>query len=1329
MSEPAAGTGEALRRGTLAPPPRTLVDIFRATVRRCPDEPALDNGAEVLTYAEFDDAASEVAEALAAAGVGPGDKVGVRIASGTTDLYVAIMGILLAGAAYVPVDADDPDERARTVFEEAAVAAVLGDGLTITVPRARSAREPEGPSVADDAWVIFTSGSTGKPKGVAVTHRSAAAFVDAESRMFLQENPIAPGDRVMAGLSVAFDASCEEMWLAWRYGACLVPAPRSLVRSGMDLAPWLTANRITIVSTVPTLVALWPIEALAKVRLVILGGEALPPELNARLVRPGREVWNTYGPTEATVVACGARMTGEPPVRIGLPLDGWDLAVVDGAGQEVPAGESGELIIGGVGLARYLDPVKDAEVYAAMPTLGWERAYRSGDLVVNDPEGLRFLGRADDQVKVGGRRIELGEIDSALLALPGVSAAAVAVRATASGSKIHVGYVTVDEAFDARAAMAHLRATMPAALVPRLAPVASLPTRISGKIDRDALPWPLPTVGRPDGASGLRLDGTQERIRGLWEEIIGAAPERLDDDFFDLGGGSLMAAQMVARLRETHPEITIADIYDHPTLAALAAHLDEMAIPTSRLNKNVRPVERKTQAGQVAAHLPLTTIRGLRWLTYVAIATNLLAAGGPLARVTPGGAGLPLAHPVSWWWPLVGALVLITPVGRMLLAAAGARVILAGITPGDYPRGGRVNMRVWLAERWVDEVGATSSAGAVLLRWYARLLGADIGRDVDLHALPPVTGMLRIGDGASIEPEVDLTGHWLDGDRLKIGPVRIGRDARVGARSTLCPGADIGDGAEVVAGSAVFGQVPAGERWSGSPARSTGQPAAAWWSATPPVDATGRRLNKPRWVLAYAASSLVIAGLPMLAIAAGALTAWPAVRHTGSAGAALAAAAWWLPVGTLTGFVTLALMILLLVRLLGWGLTPGTHPVQGRQAWQAWSTIRLLDEARTWLFPLYSSALTPPWLRALGARLGPDVEASTVLLIPKLTTVGQGAFLADDTLIGGYELGGGWLRVDEVKVGKHAFVGNSGMAAPGRKVPKAGLVAVLSAAPRKREAKAGTSWVGSPPEQLRRAPGEVDQQRTFHPPTHLRVARALVEACRFIPQCLAVALALVTVAALWALTGKGWPLAAALSGVVLMAAGAIAAALTTAAKWLLVGKVRPGDHPLWSSFVWRNELADTFTEVIAAPWFARATTGTPVLNLWLRTLGARVGAGVWCETYWLPEPDLIDLRDGATVGQGCVVQTHLFHDRVLSLDTVTLRAGSTLGPNSVVLPAATLGRHATIGPASLVMRGESVPDKSRWIGNPISPWSQEHDHIGELAAILAEPDILTRPGH
>ena len=173
----------------------------------------------------------------------------------------------------------------------------------------------------------------------------------------------------------------------------------------------------------------------------------------------------------------------------------------------------------------------------------------------------------------------------------------------------------------------------------------------------------------------------------------------------------------------------------------------------------------------------------------------------------------------------------------------------------------------------------------------------------------------------------------------------------------------------------------------------------------------------------------------------------------------------------------------------------------------------------------------------------------------------------------------------------------------------------------------------------------------------------------------------------------------------LVVAGTVAALITVAAKWILVGRIRPGSHPLWSSFVWRNELADTFVEVVAAPWFTRLVTGTPLLSGWFRLMGATVGRGVWCETYWLPEPDLVELGDGATVNQGSVVQTHLFHDRLLATDVVRIRSGATLGPNSVILPAATVGRHATVGPVSLVMRGESVPDKTVWIGNPIGPWA------------------------
>ncbi|WP_408896691.1 Pls/PosA family non-ribosomal peptide synthetase [Nocardioides sp. R1-1] len=1281
-----------LLRGAEAPAPRTLVDVLRRTAADHPDAMALDSGSDMVTYAELVEAAETVAADLAELGIGPGDRVGVRLPSGTTDLYVAITGVLFAGAAYVPVDADDPEERARLVFGEAQVAAVVGAGLVIESRREAGPRERRDPAPQDDAWVIFTSGSTGTPKGVAVTHRSAAAFVDAEAGMFLQDAPVGPADRVMAGLSVAFDASCEEMWLAWRYGACLVPAPRALVRSGVDVGPWLTANAITVVSTVPTLVSLWPDEALERVRLLILGGEALPPELATRLVREGREVWNTYGPTEATVVACGARVDASGPVRIGLPLAGWDLAVVDPAtGEPVAEGERGELIIGGVGLARYLDPAKDAEKYAPMPSLGWERAYRSGDIVVNDPAGLLFAGRADDQVKVGGRRIELGEIDSALLALPGVSAAAAAVRRTSTGNQLLVGYVAVAGGYDGAAATARLRATMPAALVPRLAVVDAIPTRTSGKVDRDALPWPL-TVADPAEAG---LHGTAARIAEVWQRVVGAAPDGPGADFFDLGGGSLTAAQVVTLLRADHPELTVADLYENPTVAGLAGFLDALEpAALAEQSRRVKPIPRKTQVGQVLAVPLLRALAAPRWLT-------VTLAGARLAHDLLDVGWLPAVP----WWLLVLLLVLfVSPPGRMLVAAKLAQAVLRGVTPGEYPRGGKVHLRIWTAERIADELGATRLAGAPYITWYARLLGAKVARGADLHALPPVTGHLTVGKGASVEPEVDLTGYWIDGDTLHVGAVRIGRRSRVGTRSMLCPGAVVGDDAEVAPGSAVFGEVPAGEFWSGAPAVRVSSLARGPWAERPAASRGALR----RWTVLYAAAAGLLSGLPAVAVLAVAIPVLLAadLDATTDAGDAVAALAPWLLPGALAGFALLAVLVVGAVRLLALGVSAGAHPLQSRPALCVWSTVRVLDEARTWLFPLYSSQLTPLWLRLLGARIGKDVEASTALMIPSLVTVSDQAFLADDTLIGGYELGGGWLRAERVKVGKRAFVGNSAMAAPGRKVPKRSLVAVLSAAPARSRVRAGESWLGSPPAALRRATQGSADERTYAPPLRLKVARACWELARLLPVTLAVCLPLgvaLGTLAVWAAYG-------ALAGVLvvpllLWVGGLLAAAVAIAAKWLLVGRVRAGAHPLWSSFVWRNELADTFVEVVATPWFAGLATGSPLITAWFRALGARVGRGVWCESYWLPEPDLVELGDGATVNQGSVVQTHLFHDRLLSIDAVRLRRGATVGPNSVVLPAASLGRHATVGPVSLVMRGESVPDKTRWIGNPIGPWA------------------------
>ncbi|MCB5178821.1 Pls/PosA family non-ribosomal peptide synthetase [Streptomyces antimicrobicus] len=1289
-----------------AAPPRTLLDIFDASVRAYPDELALDDGTGHLTYRALAAEVDRRRRALAAAGVRPGDRVGVRVPSGTNELYASILAVLAAGAAYVPVDAEDPDERAELVFGEARVRAVVGAGRRIDVLAAGAdapagADDPGGadspgrtgtpagpgtrPRPEHDAWIIFTSGSTGTPKGVAVTHRSAAAFVDAEAALFLAEDPIGPGDRVMAGLSVGFDASCEEMWLAWRHGACLVPVPRSQVRGGADLGPWLVEQEITVVSTVPTLAALWEPEALDEVRLLIFGGEACPPELAARLVTEGREVWNTYGPTEATVVACAALLTGEEPIRIGLPLNGWELAVVDASGEPVPLGGSGELVIGGAGLARYLDPVKDAEKYAPLASLGWERAYRSGDLVRAEPEGLVFLGRGDEQIKLGGRRIELGEVDAALQALPGAAAAAAAVRTARGGNQLLVGYVVTQDGWDRAAAVARLRAELPAALVPLLAEVAALPTRTSGKVDRDALPWPLPDL-EPTGPAE-QLHGTEAWLAEQWRETLGVAVTGAGDDFFALGGNSLAAARLTTRLRTRYPGAAVLDLYQQPTVRKLARRL-EKSVRGDEAPRAVPPVPTRAQAVQWLLLLPLFTVVGLRW------SVALLASGNVLHHL----GSYPWAPTASWPLVAAGALLFFSPPGRVALAAGGARLLLRGVRAGRYPRGGHVHLRLWTAERLAESVGATSLTGAWLER-YARALGAKVGRDVDLHALPPVTGLLKLGRGCAVEAEVDLSGYWLDGDRLEIGAVKVGAGAVVGTRSMLLPGARVGKRAEVAPGSAVAGQIPTGQRWAGAPAVKTGRAKRNWPRERPPRAA--------RWRAVYGVTGLGLTALPVLAAVPALLVAGPFVPAGAGPGAALRGALSAVVPAALAFGVAYALLVLVAVRLLSLGLHPGSRPTHSRIGWQAWTVTQLMDRARGTLFPLYAGLVTPVWLRLLGMRVGRGAEVSTVLALPSLTTVGEGAFLADDTLTAPYELGGGWMRIGRSEIGRRAFLGNSGMTAPGRSVPDGGLVGVLSATPKK--AKKGRSYLGLPPVELPRAAAAADDSRTYDPPARLLWARGLVELCRLVPVFCSVALGVLSLAAFCALmtAGDGGPgvvTGALLSGAVLLVAGLAACLVAVAAKWLLVGRHRTGEHPLWSGFVWRNELADTFVEVLAVPWLVGAVPGTPLMSLWLRGLGARVGRGVWCESYWLPETDLVALGDGAAVNRGCVLQTHLFHDRILRTDTVVLGAGATLGPGGIVLPGSTVGARTTLGPASLVMAGESVPADTRWLGNPIEAW-------------------------
>ncbi|CAM5617287.1 amino acid adenylation protein [Streptomyces xanthochromogenes] len=1297
----------AVFRGAAAPHPRTLLDVLDATAAAHPGAAALDAGGERLTYQDLRDRITERAVRLTRHGIGPGDRVGIRIPSGTCDLYLAILAVLLSGAAYVPVDADDPEERAATVFREAGVCAVIEADERIlpgpAVPlgaRWRPAR-PE-----DDAWMIFTSGSTGLPKGVAVTHRSAAAFVDAEAQLFLTESPLGPADRVLAGLSVAFDASCEEMWLAWRHGGCLVPAPRSLVRAGHELGPWLVERGITVVSTVPTLAALWPDEALDQVRLLIVGGEACPGALADRFAVKGREMWNTYGPTETTVVATAARMLPGEPVRIGLPLAGWELAVLDASGEPVPYGGEGELVIAGAGTARYLDAAKDAERFAPLGLLDTPRAYRTGDLVRADAAGLVHLGRADDQVKVGGRRIELGEIDAMLRALPGVRAAAGAVRGTPAGGQILVGYVVPEQgSFEAGQARGFLAERLPAALVPLIVEVTELPTRTSGKVDRDALPWPLPSQRGPLGGDDPADDGsTSARLAGAWERMLGVHPEP-DSDFFALGGSSLSAARLASELRAHYPGVSVADLYRRPVLRDMAQHLESLAGPAAEA-RTVQPVPRSAGVVQLLVTTALFGVAGLRGLIGLATLDNILGWLAPQAW----------APHVSWWFVLVGTVVLMSAPARFAIGGGAARLLTRGVRPGAYPRGGRVHLRLWTAERVVAAFGVPSLLGTPWARLYALSLGCRVGRGVTLHAMPPVTGLATIGRGAAVEPEADISGWWLDGATLHIGAVRIGEGARVGHRSTLMPGAVLGDHAELDPGACLDGEVPAGRRWLGSPARpadSHERVAGTGWPAPRPE-------RSRRWAAAYALSLIGLPLLSLLSTAPALIGVYYLVRSCDTLSSVAVRLLLSAPAVTVVTTLFSLLTLAALVRVLGRGIKPGFHPVCGGVAWRAWLVTRLVGGARGSFFPVYASLATPVWLRLLGARVGRRAEISTVLPLPSLLTVEDGAFLADDTLVAPFEVRGGWLRLGTASVGRKAFVGNSGIVGPGRRVPDGALIGVLCDAPALSEP--GSSWLGRPALPLPRVATAADPGRTFDPPRRLVLARAAVELCRVLPLMCSVLLAeALLIGEQSALNRGGLPLAALAGVVLLMGAAAVAALTATAAKWVLVGRFESGEHPLWSSFVWRNELYDTFVESLAVPWMAGSFTGTPVLNWWLRSLGAHIGRGVWLETYWLPETDLVTLGDGASVNRGCVLQTHLFHDRIMRLDTVRLAEGASLGPHSIALPGTDVGARASVGAASLVMRGESVPPDTRWAGNPIAG---EHAALPQ-AQPAAEQAVMT----
>ncbi|MFD8571473.1 amino acid adenylation domain-containing protein [Streptomyces sp. NPDC059639] len=569
-------------------PPTTLIGPIEAQAVRSPDAPALVYGDTTLTYAELDARANQLARHLHTLGATPGALVAVCVPR-SVELIVTLLAVLKAGAAYLPLDPDYPEQRLAYMLDDAApVCAVTDrpgrlpadtatplvvlDGLDVSAyPTVNPARAL---TPAHPAYVIYTSGSTGRPKGVVVPHSA----IDNRLRWMQHAYGIGPGDRVLQKTPSSFDVSVWEFFWPLREGATLVVAEPGGHKDPAYLARLVREQAVTTCHFVPSMLQVFlagpdaPTCA-AALRRVFCSGEALPRETATAFARtlPGVELHNLYGPTEAAVDVtyhpCDPEDTG--PVPIGRPVWNTRLYVLDPAGRPCPPGIVGELFLAGRQLADgYLNrPELTAERFVPDPFRGG-RMYRTGDLARWTERGeVEYLGRTDHQVKLRGQRIELGEIEAALAAREGVDGACALVR-----DDRLVGYVT--GTVDPTALRAALARELPEHMVPSaIVPLDVFPLSPNGKLDRRQLPAPVYA-----GGTGARppANAREETLTRLFAEILDTAQAGPDDAFFDLGGTSLLAVRLVARIREElGVDLTIGSLFEAPTPAALAARVDD----------------------------------------------------------------------------------------------------------------------------------------------------------------------------------------------------------------------------------------------------------------------------------------------------------------------------------------------------------------------------------------------------------------------------------------------------------------------------------------------------------------------------------------------------------------------------------------------------------------------------------------------------------------------------------------------------------------------------------------------------------------------------------
>jgi non-ribosomal peptide synthetase-like protein len=1301
--------------------PGYLHQLFESTVKRYPERIAVRFNNETLTYSELNQKANRLAHHLRSLGVGAGEFAGIFL-SRTPEMYIAMLGILKTGAAYIPIDPKYPAERVHFILSDCKAKVLISTSgninkltgiscLCIPLDKIQNRLDIQSSlnlsfsetrvKSGDIAYAIYTSGTTGTPKGVKISHFAVCNLIRTEGKIF----GVKKEDTVFQGFSIAFDASVEEIWLAFYSGATLFIGTEEILQSGSGLSKILNDNKVTVLSTVPTLLSMLA-EDIPLLRLLILGGEVCPSELVNRWASPGRRIINSYGPTETTVIATFSECNPLRNVTIGKPIPNYSAYILDSEMQKVHVSEAGELCIGGLGLSDgYINLPELTNKNFIVPTFKTnpnfpKRLYRTGDLCrFNESGEIEFLGRIDSQIKLRGFRIELAEIESQLLLCTGVQSAAVTVKNGFNGIQLLVAYIVPSNnvVFNVETARNQLKSRLAQFMIPNIFEiVAELPMLSSGKVDRTKLPDPKYISNGQHPVNPSDCSPNELNILHLWQKMFAPVQLGIEDNFFELGGHSLFASQMISELRKDQVMnmLSVRDVYDYPTVKELAARVDE-------INKNnvfkEEKADRKNEANQLTYYL-VAALQTLSFFFFYGIATLFIITPFLIKHFYPhmsqNGIALLCLTAIVLSYPLI-----------LLLSIVIKWLVIGKFREGIYPLWGLYYFRFWFVKKCVDITQVSLLTGTPFLAIYFRLMGMKIGKDVYLGSdRIRVFDLVSVGNNSSISKEANIMGYTVENGMLILGRIFIGDNCFLGARSLVHLNSRMEDDSALLELSMLPGNttIPAGQTWRGSPAKPFGAGYDLLEAARKKSAVHVKLIKKIGLTIVHALALLFVILLPWVLLVPYSLIIYFSNIQGGI----------WMTMLTMVPLSALYILTFCLSSAaLKWvvlgKLKPGDIPLNSVLYIRKWIVDSLISLSILMTKSLYATLYLPPWLRLTGAKIGKRAEISTVNYISTdLLKIGHESFLADSVNVGPPVVINGYMIFRTTEVGTRSFLGNSSVLPTGSKVEDGCLIGVLSIIPSSpEEAKMKeASWLGSPPMFLpnRQKSPEFPEKYTFKPTFSLFMMRGIIEFFKItVPFAIASILLLIFYNYSYILFRSGNYLKFIYEAPLIL----ILLSVSTIFfgwffKTVLIGRYKPDAKPLWSTFVWRNEFINSISENLVYPFFESMFLGTPFAPIYFRIMGCKIGNKVFMETTEITEFDLVTIGDESVLNFGCTIQTHLFEDRIMKMSDVNIGKACTIGSLSVILYDTKMHDHSLLQGLSLIMKGETLPDNTRWQGSP-----------------------------